>query len=155
MNANLSVGLLPKLKKLAARLKLTPLAVLIALFALVAVAYAGVGISFVRQRSDKVVLSSQVNLAEGVLVAAAGSRQQLDVLQSRLQTAQQQLAFAQAAFPSQLDSSVIVETVLAHAAASQARVVSATTKPPVVQTRGRARTPSSAPPSTSRAAWDN
>ncbi len=136
MNANLSVSLSPKLKRIAARAKLTPLAVLIALIALVAVAYIGVGVSFVRQRSDKEVLSSQVGMAEGVLVAAASSRQQLDDLQSRLQTAQQQLAFAQGAFPSQLDSSVIVETVLAHATASQARVLRATTKPPVVQMQG-------------------
>jgi len=136
MNANLSVNFSPDLKKIAARVKLTPLAMLIALFALVGFAYIGVGMSIVRQRSDKEVLSSQVDLAEGVLVAAASSRQQLNDLQSRLQTAEQRLAFAQGAFPSELDSSVIVETVLANATASQARVLRATTKPPVVQTQG-------------------
>jgi hypothetical protein len=136
MNANLSVNVSSELKKLAASLKLTPLAVIIALFGLVAMAYIGVGVSFVRQRSDEKVLSSQVGMAEGVLVAAAGSGQQLDDLQSRLQIAQEQLAFAQAAFPSELDSSAVVETVLAYATASQARVLRATTKPPVVQTQG-------------------
>jgi len=124
------------LQEIRARVKLTPLALLLALSGAVVIAYVALGVSFVRQRQDKDALSSQVGLGEGVLAAAETSRQELADLQARLQVAQQELARAQSAFPSELDSSVIVETVLAHANQSQVRVLSASTKPPAVQTQG-------------------
>ena len=124
------------LQEIRARLKLTPLTLLLALSGVLLIAYVALGVSFVRQRWDKDALSSQVDLGEGVLVAAGNSRQGLEDLQARLQAAEQELALAQSAFPSELDSSAIVETVLAHANTSQSRVLSATTKPPGVQTEG-------------------
>jgi hypothetical protein len=125
-----------QLNKIAGRLKFTPLALLLALSGVVAIAYVALGVSFVRQHWDKNALSSQVDLGEGVLVAAGSSPQELEDLQARLQAAQQQLAFAQGAFPSELDSSAFVETVLVHANASQVRVLKASTKPPAFQTEG-------------------
>ena len=125
-----------QLNRIAGRLKFTPLALLLGLSGVVAIAYVALGVSFVRQHWDKNALSSQVDLGEGVLVAAGGSPQELEDLQARLQAAQQQLAFAQGAFPSELDSSAVVETVLVHANASQVRVLKASTKPPAFQTVG-------------------
>jgi hypothetical protein len=124
------------LKRISGRVKLTPLTLLLALTGVVVIAYVALGVSFVRQRRDKDALSSQVGLAEGVLTAAASSRQELEDLPARLQAAQQELARAQSAFPSELDSSVIMQAVMAHANASQVRVLRASTKPPVVQTEG-------------------
>jgi len=124
------------LQEIRARLKVTPLTLLLALSGVLLIAYVALGVSFVRQQRDKDALSSQVDLGDGVLVAAGSSRQGLEDLQARLQAAEQELALAQSALPSDLDSSAIVETVLAHANATQVRVLSATTKPPGVQTEG-------------------
>jgi hypothetical protein len=126
-----------QLKEIAGRVKLTPLALLLALSGVVLIAYVALGVSFVRQHWDKKALSSQVDLANGVLAAAESSGQELEDLQARLQAAEQELARAQSAFPSELDSSAVVETVLAHANASQVRVLRASTKPPAVETEGQ------------------
>jgi competence protein ComGF len=126
----------PQLDKIVGRSRFTPLALLLALSGVVVIAYVALGASFVRQHWDKAALSSQVELGKEVLVAAEDARQEVEDLQARLQAAQQELASAQSAFPSELDSSAVVETALAHASTSQVRVLKASTKPPAVQTEG-------------------
>lgn len=127
------------LEKIRGRLKLTPLTLLLSLFALVAIAYIALVVSFLQQRRDEDALSSQIDLASGVLAAAEGSRQELEDLQARLQAAEQELALARSAYPSEIDSSAVVETVLARANESRVRVLSASTEAPVDQTDGESQ----------------
>jgi len=115
------------------RTKLKPLTLLLVLAGLLGIAYVGLGASLLRQQWDQDNLSSQVNLAEGVLAAAGGPQQALQDLEARLTAAKQELALAQSAYPSELDSSVVMEMVLAHASENQVRVLRAESQPPTVQ----------------------
>jgi hypothetical protein len=109
--------------------KITPLALFLVLVGVVAIAYVALGTSFVRQQWDQDALSSQIDLAQGVLAAASGSQQTVDDLEARLSAAKKELALAQSTFPSELDSKNIVERVLAYASQSQVRVLQVQTEP--------------------------
>jgi hypothetical protein len=112
------------------RAKLEPLTLLLLLAGLVVVAYVALGVSALRERRDQDALSSQIDLGEGVLVVAEDSQQELEDLEARLRAAEQELALAQSAFPSEVDSDDVLRTILAHANESRARVLRVETQPP-------------------------
>lgn len=112
------------------RAKLGPLTLLLLLGGLLAIAYAGMGVSILREQRDQQALASQIDGGEGALSAADQSRRELENLEARLSTAEQELAFAEAAYPSELDSSAVLETVLAHANESRVRVLKVDSQPP-------------------------
>jgi hypothetical protein len=120
------LSLLDALRKVTLR----PLAQLLLLASLVVIAYVALGVSIVRQEWDQHALSSQVELGEGVLVAAADSQQDFDDLQARLEAAKQELAAAETAFPSELDSRDILETILRYVGESQVRLMRIDIQPP-------------------------
>lgn len=116
--------------------KLQPLTLLLLLAGLVAVTYVALGASFLRQRSDRDALSSQIESAETTLAMADNVRQDLADLPARLDSARQQLAAAQTAFPSELDSNTVLGTILGYADESQVRVLEAHTQPSAAETAG-------------------
>jgi hypothetical protein len=116
--------------------KLKPLTLLLLLAGLVAIAYVTLGVSFLRQRSERDTLSSQIESAETTLAAADDIRQDLTDLPARLETANQQLAAAQAAFPSELDSDAILQAILSYANESQVHVLDVHTQPSAAEAAG-------------------
>ncbi|MCH8919197.1 MAG: hypothetical protein IIA23_00615 [Chloroflexi bacterium] len=117
-------------------MKLKPLTLLLLVAGLAVVAYAALGVSFFQQRSDQDALSSQIESAEAVLATARDVREDLAELPARLDTARQQLATAQTAFPSDLDSNTILQAILGYANESQVRVLEVHTQPPAVEAEG-------------------
>ncbi len=111
------------------RAKLGPLTLLLLLGGLLAIAYVGMGVSILREQRDQEALASQIDAGEGALAAADQSRRELEDLEARLSTAEQELALAETAYPSELDSSVVLETVLAQANESRARVLKVDSQP--------------------------
>jgi len=115
------------------RAKLKPLTLLLLLAGLAVVAYVALGVSVLRERRDQDALSSQIDLGEGVLVVAEDSQQDLEDLEARLRAAEQELALAQSAFPSEVDSDGVLRAILAHANESGARVLRVDTQPPTTE----------------------
>lgn len=109
--------------------KLKPLTLLLLLAGLVVVAYVALGVSFLQQRSDQDALSSQIESAEAVLATARDVREDLAELPARLDTARQQLAAAQTAFPSEPDSNTLLQTILGYANESRVRVLEVHAQP--------------------------
>jgi hypothetical protein len=109
---------------------LKPLTQLLLLAGLVVVAYVALGLSIVREEWDQHALSSQVKLGEEVLIAAPDSQQDLEELEARLEAAGQELAAAETAFPSELDSRNILETILSYVGESQVRLIRIDIQPP-------------------------
>ena len=116
--------------------KLKPLTLLLLVAGLVVVAYVALGVSFLQQRSDQDALSSQIESAEAVLATASDVRKDLAELPSRLDTATQQLATAQTAFPNDLDSNTILQAILGYANESQVRVLEVHTQPAGAEAEG-------------------
>ena len=116
--------------------KLKPLTLLLLLAGLVVVAYASLGASVLRQRSEREALSTQIESAEAVLATAKDVRQDLADLPARLDTAREQLVAAQTAFPSELDSNTLLQTILGYANESQVRVLEVQTQPPAAEVGG-------------------
>lgn len=96
----------------------------------VAVAYVALGASLLWQHQDQGKLSSQIDSAAAVLAGADDVRQDVEDLPARLAAARQELVAAQAAFPSELDSNNIIQTILALADENQVRVLSVDAIPP-------------------------
>ena len=113
--------------------KLKPLTLLLLVAGLAVVAYASLGASVLRQRSEREALSTQIESAEAVLATAKDVRQNLADLPARLDTARQQLAAAQTSFPSELDSNTLLQTILGYANESQVRVLEVHTQPPAAE----------------------
>jgi hypothetical protein len=104
--------------------KFNPYVMLLLLAGVVAVAYVALGVSFLRRGSDKDDLRAELESGMAVLAAAGEVRQDLEVLPDRLAEAQQELQAAQAAFPSELNSNNIMQTILELAGESQVDVLS-------------------------------
>lgn len=107
-----------------------PYIMLFLLAGVVAVAYAALGASLLRSGPGKDDLRAELESGTAVLVAADDVRQDLEVLPSRLAKARQELGAAQAAFPSELNSNSIMQTVLELAGESRVAVRSVETVPP-------------------------
>jgi len=116
--------------------KLKPLTLLLLLAGLVVVVYVALGVSFLRQGRDRDALSSQIESAEAVLATAKDVRQDLADLPARLDTASDQLAAAQTAFPSELDGNTILQAILGYANQSRVRVLEVHTQPPAAEASG-------------------
>ncbi len=99
----------------------------------VAVAYVTLGASLLRQHPDQGELSSQIDSAAAVLASADDVRQDVEDLPARLAAARQELVAAQAAFPSELDSNNIIQTILALADENQVRVLRVDAVPPTAE----------------------
>ncbi len=99
----------------------------------VVVAYVALGASLLRQHLDQNSLSSEIESAEAVLAMADVVRQDVGELPARLAEAQRELAAAQIAFPSELNSNNIVQTILSLAEDNQVRVLSLDAPPPAGQ----------------------
>ncbi len=112
------------------RTRFSPYMLLFLLAVVVAVAYVALGASLLRQHLDQGELSSQIDSAEAVLASADDVRQDVGDLPARLAAARQELVAAQAAFPSELDSNNIIQTILALADENHVRVLSVDTIPP-------------------------
>lgn len=113
--------------------KLEPLTLLLLLAGLAVVSYIALGVSIVREQWDQDALSWQIDLGEEVLSVTEDSRQALEDLEARLRAAEEELALAQSAFPSELDSDDILQTILTRANESQARVLSVNIQPPTTE----------------------
>ena len=122
------------LKDAPRNVKLKPLTMLLLVAALAALAYAALGASVLRQRSERDALSSQIESAEAVVATAKDIRQNLADLPARLDTAREQLAAAQTAFPSELDSDALLRTLLGYANESKVRVLEVHTQLPTAET---------------------
>ena len=116
--------------------KLNPLTLLLLLAGLVVIAYAALSVSFLRRGWDREALSSQIESAEAVLATAKDVRQDLSDLPARLDTARQQLAVAQTAFPSDLDSNTILQAILGYANESQVRLLEVHIQPLATESGG-------------------
>ena len=103
---------------------------LLLLAGVVAVTYVALGATLLREHQKQEDLSSQIDSAEAVLAGADDVRQDMEDLEGRLAEAREELAAAQAAFPSELDSDNILKTVLDLAGESQVRVTSVAAAPP-------------------------
>ena len=114
------------------RTKINPYMLLLLLAGAAAVAYVALGASLFRQHQKQDELSSQIDSAEAVLATSGDVRQDLEDLPARLVEAKQELATAQAAFPSELDSNNILKTVLYLAHQTEVQVISVNTAPPAV-----------------------
>ena len=112
------------------RTKFNPYTLVLLLAAAVAVACMTFGASLFREHQRQEELSSQIDSGEVVLTGADDVRQDLGNLDGRLAEAGEELAAAQAAFPSELDSDNILKTVLELAGESQVRVTSVDAAPP-------------------------
>lgn len=121
------------LKDALRNVKLKPLTLLLLVAALAVLAYAALGASVLRQRSERDALSSQIESAGAVLATARDVRQDLADLPARLETASQWLAAAQAAFPTELDSDTLLRTMLGYANESEVRVLEVHTQPPAAE----------------------
>ncbi len=97
----------------------------------VVVAYVALGASLLRQHLDQNSLSSEIESAEAVLAGADDVRQDVGDLPARLAEAQRELTAAEIAFPRELDSNNIIQTILALADENQVRVLSLDAPPPV------------------------
>lgn len=124
------------LKDSLRNVKLKPLTLLLLVAGLALIAYAALGATVLRQRSERVALSSQIEAAEAVLATAQDVRQDLADLPRRLDMASDQLAAAQAAFPSELESDSLLETILDYANESEVRVLEVHTQPPASDVGG-------------------
>ncbi len=113
--------------------KLKPLTILLLLAGVVVVAYIALGVSVVRERRSQYALSSQIVQGEGVLVAVDESRQALKDLEARLGAAEEELAVAQGLFPEEVDGGDVLQTILADASESGARVLRVEAQPPTTE----------------------
>lgn len=118
------------------RVRLKPLAQLLLLVALAVVAYVALGTSIVREKWDQDALSAQIDLGEGVLQSVADARQDLEESQTRLTEAEQELAAAETAFPTKLDSKDILETILRHVGESQVHLLRIDIREPITEVDG-------------------
>lgn len=99
----------------------------------VAIAYVALGASLLRQNLNQNDLSSEIESAEAVLASADEVSQQVEDLPVRLAGAQRELAAAKAAFPSEVDSNNVVQTILTLADGNQVRVVNLDSAPPTAE----------------------
>lgn len=116
------------------RVKLRPLTQLLLLAGLAAAAFAGLGMSIVRDERDQDTLASQIELGEHVLASATAAQQGQAELEARLNAAQQELAAAEDALPSTLDGKEVLEMILARVGESGVRLMRIDTRPPVIET---------------------
>ena len=106
---------------------------LVVLAGVVAIASVALAASLLWQRLDQGELSSQIDSAEAVLAGADDVRQDMEDLPARLAEAKRELAAAQIAFPRELDSNNIIQTILALADENQVLVISIDTNPPAAE----------------------
>lgn len=119
------------------RVRLRPLTQLLLLAGLAAAAFAGLGMSIVRDEWDQNALASQIDLGEDVLRSAAAAQKDQEKLEARLIAAQQDLARTESAFPSTLDGKDVLEMILARVGESQVRLMRIDTRPPAIEAIGR------------------
>jgi len=120
--------------------RFSPYMMLLLLAGAVAVAYVALGASLLRQGPDKDDLLAELGSGMAVLAAADDVRQDLEVLPGRLAQARRELQAAQAAFPSELNSNNVMQTVLELASESQVGVRSVEALPPVAESAEEPRT---------------
>jgi hypothetical protein len=113
--------------------RFNPYTMLFLLAGAVAVAYVALGASLFQQHREKEDVMSQLGSGMAVLATADGVRQDVEDLPGRLAEARRELTAAEAAFPSELDSNSILQTVLEIAGESQVGVRSVETFPPVAE----------------------
>ncbi len=118
------------------RVRLKPLTQLLLVVAVAVVAYVAMGVSIVREKWDQDALSAQIDLGQGVLLSVADARQDLEELQTRLTEAKQELAAAETAFPSKLDSKDILETILGDVGESKVRLLRIDIREPITEVDG-------------------
>ncbi len=111
------------------RTRFNPYTLLFLLVGAVAVAYIVLGTSLLRQHLDQNTLSSEIESAEAVLATVDDVRQDPEDLSARLAAARQELAVAETAFPSELNSNDIMQTILALTDEKEARVLSIDARP--------------------------
>ena len=99
----------------------------------VVVAYVALGASMLRENRERDDVMWQLESGMAVMAMAQDVRQDLDVLPERLAEARRELTAAEAAFPSELDSNSILQTVLEIAGESGVGVRSVETLPLVAE----------------------
>lgn len=99
----------------------------------VVVAYVALGASMLRENRERDDVMWQLESGMAVMAMAQDARQDLDVLPERLAEARRELTAAEAAFPSELDSNSILQTVLEIAGESGVGVRSVEASPLVAE----------------------
>lgn len=113
--------------------RFNPYTMLFLLAGAVAVAYVALGGLLFQQHREKEDVMSQLGSGMAVLAKADGVRQDAEDLPGRLAEARRELTAAEAAFPSELDSNSILQTVLEIAGESGVGVRSVETSPLVAE----------------------
>lgn len=115
------------------KMKFSPYTLLLLFAGVVVVTYVALGASLLRQHLDQGEISSQIGSTEAVLATAGDVRQDLEELPARLDEAEQELAAAKIAFPSELDNNNIVQTILTLAHEKGVRVRSLNAPAPAAE----------------------
>ena len=111
------------------RIKVKPVTMLLALGGVLAVAYIVVIASYAMERSDQASARQQIEAGSGTLSGVGDSQQTLRDLQDRLSFTKAGLDNLQHAFPTKLDSTVIVQSLLDYANQSHVSIKQMTALP--------------------------
>jgi Tfp pilus assembly protein PilO len=104
------------------KVELKPSTLLIGLGGIVLVAYVVIGFSYLRGRQEQTSLREQIEAGGGTLSGVVGSQQTLNDMRERLAQAQEELTSLKNALPQELDSTALVEGLLASAAQSNVSI---------------------------------
>lgn len=118
-----------------------PRMVFLVLAGAVAIGYVVLGGSLLRQHAKQQDMTSQLDSAQAVLASADDVRREAETLPARLTAVGEELAAAEAAFPSELDSNDIMRRLLALADESKVSVMSADTISPSAESAGQTDVP--------------
>jgi Tfp pilus assembly protein PilO len=104
------------------KVELKPSTLLIGLGGIVLVAYVVIGFSYLKGRQEQPSLREQIEAGGGTLSGVVGSQQTLNDMRERLAQAQEELTSLKNALPQELDSTALVEGLLASAAQSNVSI---------------------------------
>jgi hypothetical protein len=104
------------------KVDLKPSNMLIGLGGIVLVAYVVIGFSYLKGRQEQPSLREQIEAGGGTLSGVVGSQQTLNDMRERLAQAQEELTSLKNALPQELDSTALVEGLLASAAQSNVSI---------------------------------
>jgi Tfp pilus assembly protein PilO len=111
-------------------IKLKPSTMLIGLGGILIIAYALIGASYLKERLEQSSLTDQIEAGGGTLATLGDSQQTLQELRDHLDQVKRTMASLENAFPTDLDSAALVESLLGYAGQSDVRIRGMTALPP-------------------------
>ncbi len=110
--------------------KLKPSTMLLGLGGILLVSYVVIGASYLTERREQPGLTEQIETGSDMLSSVSDSQQTLKELQDHLALLQWTLGSLEGAFPEELDSAALVESLLGYAAESGVNVREMSALPP-------------------------